>query len=432
MQICICSVKRKEILWAGFDKLEDEGDVIRRVLLLGCERNFLAFESNGSIAWKLHLAYTCNASLPPVHGSRGKNRVLNINFLDLETSLPTKEVFFGQEDAGEIIGLAVSRLSSSVFINHRNQGLFVYLIGGQGQLLWSIGPMTSQFGYRLGCRKDVTDCYFNSVPVIAQCEGSIYISNTAGELYSLSIRSPHFNWIQDLSSFDKDFTVTPGNNAHLYVTVPIKALVLALDVSTGNILWQKSIGPLNAAALVPVVDSKGWVSIGSLDGFLYSISPTGDVKKFAKASVLNHVIQVSPLLDCSGYAVYISQAEMEGKFSRVIGEYNYVSALRPKGAVFTLLVPATRGEKTKDSRTQEQMNRGRVYNQRGFTNAVIRDIDLHDDSNWVVISSSMGANHLFAINPFGGSVNFQTSDASHTSKNSGLGVMMKSPVLLTT
>lgn len=270
-----------------------------------------------------------------------ENRVLNINFLDLETSLPTKEVFFGQEDAGEIIGLAVSRLSSSVFINHRNQGLFVYLIGGQGQLLWSIGPMISQFGYRLGCRKDVTDCYFNSVPVIAQCEGSIYISNTAGELYSLSIRSPHFNWIQDLSSFDKDFTATPGNNAHLYVTVPIKALVLALDVSTGNILWQKSIGPLNAAALVPVVDSKGWVSIGSLDGFLYSISPTGDVKKFAKASVLNHVIQVSPFLDCSGYAVYISQAEMEGKFSQVIGEYNYVSALRPKGVVLTLLVPAT-------------------------------------------------------------------------------------------
>lgn len=104
-----------------------------------------------------------------------ENRVLNINFLDLRTSLPTKEVFFGQEDAGEIIGLAVSTLSSSVFINFRNQGLFAYLIGGQGQLLWSIGPMISQFGYRLGCRKDVTDCYFNSVPVIDQCEGSIYV-----------------------------------------------------------------------------------------------------------------------------------------------------------------------------------------------------------------------------------------------------------------
>ncbi|KAF2313748.1 hypothetical protein GH714_013135 [Hevea brasiliensis] len=312
-----------------------------------CERNFFAFESNGSIAWTLHLAYTCNVSLPPIHGGRGKiflvaeNRVLKIIFHDVETSPPMTEVFFGQEDTGEIIGLAVNTLSSSVFINVRNRGLFAFSIPGQGQLLWSVGPVISQFGYRLGCRNGVTDCYFNSVPVIDQCEASIYISNTAGELYSLSFRSPRFNWVQDLSSFDKDFTVTPGNNAHLYVTVPIKALVLALDVSMGNILWQTSIGPLNAAEFDPVVDSHGWISIGSLDGFLYSISPTGEVKKFAKASVLNHVIQVSPFLDCSGYAVYISQAEMEGKVSQVIGEYNYVSALRPKGVVFTLLVPAT-------------------------------------------------------------------------------------------
>ncbi|KDP24373.1 hypothetical protein JCGZ_25669 [Jatropha curcas] len=85
----------------------------------------------------------------------------------------------------------------------------------------------------------------------------------------------------------------------------------------------------------------GWISLGSLDGFLYSISPNGVVKKFSKESELNNVIQVSPLLDCSGYAVYICQTEMEGKVSQVIGEYNYISALKPKGVVFTLLVPAT-------------------------------------------------------------------------------------------
>lgn len=85
----------------------------------------------------------------------------------------------------------------------------------------------------------------------------------------------------------------------------------------------------------------GWISIGSLDGFLYSISPTGILKKFTKASELDYVIQVSPYLDCSGCAVYISQTQMEGKVSHTIGEYNYVSALRPKGVVFTLLVPAT-------------------------------------------------------------------------------------------
>lgn len=86
---------------------------------------------------------------------------------------------------------------------------------------------------------------------------SLQISNTDGELYSLSIRSPHFKWIQDLSSFDKVFTVTPGNNGRLYVVVPVRALLLALDVLTGNVLWQGSIGPLRSADSSPVIDSNG-------------------------------------------------------------------------------------------------------------------------------------------------------------------------------
>jgi hypothetical protein len=85
----------------------------------------------------------------------------------------------------------------------------------------------------------------------------LQISNNAGELYSLSLRSPHFNWVQDLSSFDKNFTVTPGNNGRLYVTVPPLSLVLTLDVLKGNILWQTSIGPLGSAECEPVVDSNG-------------------------------------------------------------------------------------------------------------------------------------------------------------------------------
>ncbi|KAK4606221.1 hypothetical protein RGQ29_000474 [Quercus rubra] len=287
--------------------------------------------------------------MAPVQGGLGKiylvaeNRVLKINSFNIGSSKPAAEVFFGpvpgQEELIEIIGLSVSTLSSSVFINIKNRGLFAYMT--RGQLLWSVGPVIYRFGYQLGCRKNVTDCYFTSVPVIDQCEASIYISNTEGELYSLSVRSPYFKWIQDFSSLDKYYTITPGNNGRLYVTVPARALVLALDVSTGTVLWQGSIGPLSTTECAPVVDSNGWVSVGSLDGFLYSFSPTGILKKFSKADTLNCVIQVAPLLDCSGYAVYFSQTEMEGKISQTIDEYTYVSAMRPKTVIFTLLVPAT-------------------------------------------------------------------------------------------
>lgn len=85
----------------------------------------------------------------------------------------------------------------------------------------------------------------------------------------------------------------------------------------------------------------GWVSIGSLDGFLYSISPTGALKKYSKASEQDYVIQVSPHLDCSGNAVYMSQTEMKGKVVHTVGESTCVSAMKPKGVLFTMLVPAT-------------------------------------------------------------------------------------------
>ncbi|KAG5527852.1 hypothetical protein RHGRI_028701 [Rhododendron griersonianum] len=246
------------------------------------ERNLFAFESNGSIAWTVNVNYTCNDRIAPIHGGSRKiylvaeNRVLRINPLNIGTSEPAVEVFFGPkpgEEGGEIIGIA--------------------------------------------------------------------ISNTEGELYSLSVRSPRFKWVQDLSSFDKSFTITPGNNGRLYVTVAVKAILLALDVNTGTVLWQRNFGPLSTADCAPVIDSNGWVSIGSLNGFLYSFSPTGILKKFPKADAEDSVLQFSPLLDCSGYAVYISQTVMDGKISHTIGEYNYISALKPVKVVFTLLVPAT-------------------------------------------------------------------------------------------
>lgn len=76
-------------------------------------------------------------------------------------------------------------------------------------------------------------------------------------MYALSIRGPHFKWIQDLGSFGNTFRISAGNNGLVYVTVVDRALVLALDVSRGNILWQGRIGPLSSADFEPVVDANG-------------------------------------------------------------------------------------------------------------------------------------------------------------------------------
>uniref|UniRef100_A0A3Q7FJQ7 Protein GAMETE EXPRESSED 3 n=1 Tax=Solanum lycopersicum TaxID=4081 RepID=A0A3Q7FJQ7_SOLLC len=300
-----------------------------------------------------------------------EDRVLKINPLNVGSSETAVELFFGSEyeRVGDIVGLAVSISSSCVLINVKNRGLFAYRL--QGKLYWSVGPVLYQHGYRQGCRKNITECYFSSVPVIDHCEASIYvrfsysklfnlvlctklylafskpfffqlqISNNQGEIYALSTRSPHFKWIQDFSSFGSTLTMKAGNNGLLYVTEATKALILAVDVSRGSILWQKSFGPLSMEDYAPAVDFNGWISIGSLDGYLYSFSPKGVLKKFPIVLNMHSVIQVSPVLDCSGYAIYASQTQTEGKVTRIIGDYTYISAMKPKGVIFTLTNPAT-------------------------------------------------------------------------------------------
>ncbi|KAI3944852.1 hypothetical protein MKW92_034664 [Papaver armeniacum] len=313
------------------------------------DRNFFAFESNGSIAWSVHINFTCYVDIPPIQDEFGKiylvagNKILKINPPSVRNPESTFEIFFGDmlttEGSNKISGMAVSVISSLMFITVENRGLFAYTL--RGQRLWSAGPVLYRSGYRLGCKRNVTDCHFTSAPVVDQCEASVYISNTYGELYALAIGNPLFKWIRDLSEFDKLRTVTPGNNGLLYVTFPVKALLLALDVFTGNILWQKNIGPLSTIDCSPMVDSNGWISIGSLDGSLYSFSPSGDVRKFPKANELDSVALVSPLLHCSGHAIYFSQIVMEGKIIRTVGDFTYISAMKPKNVVFTMLVPAT-------------------------------------------------------------------------------------------
>ncbi|XP_026663842.1 protein GAMETE EXPRESSED 3 isoform X1 [Phoenix dactylifera] len=313
------------------------------------QKNLFAFEKNGTVAWVIPLHYECRTDITPVADERGKiyliaeDRILQVIPSNIGTSEARVKIFFGQNStvggSGEIIGFSISILYSSLFVTVKNRGLFAILL--HGELLWSAGPVLYRFGYRQGCKKNITDCYFSSAPIVDQCEGALYIANTEGQLYSLYIHSPHFRWIQDFSSVDKLLTITSGNNGHLYVIFPKKALVMALDVSTGNVLWQNNVGPLSTENCSPVVDSNGWMSVGSLDGFLYSFSPNGDLKKFLETTAPNSVIQVSPVADCSGFGVYISQTVMEGKSSRIIGNYTYISAMKPINIIFSLLAPAT-------------------------------------------------------------------------------------------
>jgi hypothetical protein len=90
---------------------------------------------------------------------------------------PASEVFFSYNAtpgrSEEIIGMSVSGSYSSVFLTIRNRGLFVFSL--QGELQWSLGPVLDWFGHRLGCEGNVSNCYFNSAPILDHSGGTLYV-----------------------------------------------------------------------------------------------------------------------------------------------------------------------------------------------------------------------------------------------------------------
>uniref|UniRef100_A0A0E0JKX5 Pyrrolo-quinoline quinone repeat domain-containing protein n=1 Tax=Oryza punctata TaxID=4537 RepID=A0A0E0JKX5_ORYPU len=237
--------------------------------LIACseKNNLVAFERNGSIAWMISLGHTCKEGISPV-SERDEiylvaedNKVIKITPKKLHTADPPSEVFFSYNAtpgrSEEIIGLSIGGSSSSLFLTIRNRGLFAFSL--HAELQWSAGPVANLVSH-LGCKTNISGCYFNSAPVIDRCEGTLYVSNTEGQLYSLYIKSGQYRWIQDLGSLDKVMKIVPGNNGLLYIVLPRKSIVMGLDVLTGNISWQQTIGPLSNEKILPPVDSNGELS----------------------------------------------------------------------------------------------------------------------------------------------------------------------------
>ncbi|XP_031483718.1 protein GAMETE EXPRESSED 3 [Nymphaea colorata] len=312
-------------------------------------KNFFAFESNGIVAWRIQLSYVCHTDIAPAFDSTGRihliaeDRVLTIVPPKNTTSKPVSKIFFGPGMplgvSGEIVGFAISIWAPALFITIANSGIYAFRLDGTS--LWSAGPAFYQSIYPQACWNNLTTCSFALGPIIDECEASIYAVNSEGQVYSISSLKPFVNWVQDFGAIDKMISLTAGNNGLVYLVFPRKSLVMALDASEGTVLWRDNVGPLSVYACSLLIDSTGWVSIGSLDGFVYSFSPTGIVHKNLEATAVDSVIQVDPALDCAGRLVYAAQLKVASKSSHLYGDYSTISVRGPLNLIFTLFVPAT-------------------------------------------------------------------------------------------
>lgn len=107
-----------------------------------------------------------------------ENKVIKVTPRNVRTAEPALEVFFSRNATSgrseEIIGLAISGRYSSLFLTISNLGFFAFSL--RGELQWSVGPALNLFDYRIGCKRNVSGCYFDSAPVLDQCEGVLYVS----------------------------------------------------------------------------------------------------------------------------------------------------------------------------------------------------------------------------------------------------------------
>lgn len=89
------------------------------------------------------------------------------------------------------------------------------------------------------------------------------------------------------------------------------------------------------------------------------------------------------------------------------------------------IIPASNGSGANSNAFDANASHVHLYKlSRGVTRAVIQDITFSEDSHWIVVSSSRGTSHLFAISPFGGPVGPYTHGTALVDKAVGTMVSM--------
>ncbi|KAJ4975185.1 hypothetical protein NE237_000291 [Protea cynaroides] len=440
---------RDQVQWAGFDKLECDGDVLRQVLLLGYRSGFQV--------WDVEEA---NNVLELVSRHDGP-----VSFLQMQpqpiASRRSDDKFV------DIRPLLVVSGNGTVSEGGNNQDGLAYHCNGNGNVTshesanGNFGPTIVQF-YSLRSQSYVHSLKFRSTVYSVRCSPRVVAISQAAQIHCF-----------DAVTLEREYTI---------VTCPI----VSSSIGSGGIGYGPlAVGPrwLAYSGSPVLVSNAGRVSpqhfataasfSGSSDGSLVAhyakesskqlaagIVTLGDMgyKKLSRyCSELLPDCNNTPRPGSPGWKnngtvnshlpdtdnvgmVIVRDIVSKCVITQFRAHRSPISSLcfDPSG---TLLVTASvQGHNINVFRIMPPLagnssgsdaggSYGHLYRlQRGFTNAVIQDISFSEDSHWIMISSSRGTSHLFAISPSGGSVDLQSTGSGLTNSNNGLGVMTKTAV----
>jgi len=256
-----------------------------------------AFNSNGTLAWKVNLGSGSVKSSPLIDdngiiyaGSVGSYRLCAV--------YPNGTIKWSFYAENSIFCSPCIDMYGSIYIGSYDG--YLYAINPNGTLKWK---------YYAGGMKGV-----QSSPTIGE-DGTVYFGSTSGYLYALYPNgtlkwSVYTDYIDDSSpAIDVNGMIYIGSiNGRLYCIHP-----------DGEILWHFQTQDMIYGS--PAIDKNGLIYIGSLDGYIYALNSDGTLQwKFFAGT---EGIISSPAISKDGF-IYIT-----GKYlpSEQQGSYTYLYAL---------------------------------------------------------------------------------------------------------
>ncbi|CAK9176262.1 unnamed protein product [Ilex paraguariensis] len=438
-----------QVHWAGFDKLECEGDITRQVLLLGYRHGFQV--------WDVEEADNVRDLVSRHDGP--------VSFLQM-LPRPIASTQSGDKFADSRPLLVICADGSFSGGGNTQEGLATACNGSIQNCHDSLNAAfvpTAVWFYSLKSQSYVHVLKFRSVVHLVRCSSRVVAVLQSAQIHCF-----------DAATLEREYTIltnpiAPGSSGYGSIGFGPLAVGPRWMAYSGSLVAVSNSGRVTPQHLTPSVSFPGPVSNGSLVAhyakesskqLAAGIVTLGDMgyKKLSRyySELLpdgNNSLQLGiPRLKAQGVPIgHLPDADNIGMvIVRDIISKSVIAQFRahkspilslcfdPTGTLLVTasvqghnfnvfgIMPGASGNSYGCDSGASYVHLYRL--QRGFTNAVIQDISFSKDSHWIMISSSRGTSHLFAISASGGSVNFQGGDACSGDRNSVSGVTPKPTV----
>ncbi|KAE8773926.1 Breast carcinoma-amplified sequence 3-like protein [Hordeum vulgare] len=423
---------RDQVQWAGFDKLECGGDVLRQVLLLAYRSGFQVWDvEHADDVRQLESRHDGAVSFiqllkKPIASKRGEDR-----FVDARPLLALA-------GGGTSTGNANSHDVNGPVFNGTNG---TYHNSGSEKL-----PTIVRF-YSLKEHGYVHSMKFRSAVYSIRCSPRVVAVSQATQIHCFDAATLELDYtlltspiVSPISGYGPlglgpRWIVYSGSPVPVPNTGRVTPQLLSLSPivpppgSNGSVVayYAKESSKQLAAGIVTLGD----VGYKKLSRYYSDLIPNGNGNiKQGNAGFKANGVTNGHTID-SEYAgtVIVRDIVSKAMVVQFRAHTSPISALcfDPSGTLLVTasihgrninvfrIMPSVDGSASEDGPNGTYVHLFKL--QRGITNAVIKDISFSDDSEWILISSSRGTSHFFAISPYSGSTSFRYSDNNLAENN---------------